>query len=147
MGWRRVLDLAMQSGNIIVVLGCVLALFAAQQYAISIVQVTTLTEAQPSRTTVTTTVTQQFTSTTSATCTPGHCSFTVAITQPIGVSASLGGEVHHTTTMLNPEALSRYQFFVDLGWYLAIAGLIFSLANFSVWLYRRHRSHPTKLPE
>jgi hypothetical protein len=115
MGWRRVLDLTMQSGNIIVILGCVLALFAAQQYATSIVQVTTLTEAQLSTTTVTTTVTQQSTSTTSTPCTPGHCTFTVAITQPIGLSASLGGEIRHTTTMLNPAALSSYQFFVDLG--------------------------------
>lgn len=146
MGWRRVLDLVMQSGNIIVVLGCVLALFAAQQYATSIVQVTTLTEAQPSTTTVTTTVTQQSTSTTSSTCPPGHCSFTVAITQPIGVSASLGGEVHHTTTMLNPAALSSYQFFVNLGSYLAIAGLIFSVANLSIWLYRRHQRKAPPLP-
>jgi hypothetical protein len=55
-------------------------------------------------------------------------------------SASLGGEVHHTTTMLNQAALSTYQFFVEVGWYLAIVALIVSLANFAIWLYRRrHR--------
>jgi hypothetical protein len=139
MSWQRILDLAMQSFNIIVVLGCVLALFAAQQYSTSIVQVTTLTEAQPSTITVTVTTTQQ--STTSSTCSP--CSFTEVLTQGIGVGASLGGEVRHTTTMLNPAALSSYQFFVELGWYLAILGLIFSLANFSVWLYRHRLRKPT----
>ncbi len=149
MSWlRRVLDFVLQSGNIIVVAGCVLALFAAQQYATSVVQVTTLSEAaQQSTTTVTVTTTQQSTSTTSSTCTPGHCAFTAVISETIHQSVSVGGEVHHTTTMLNPAALSSYQFFVNLGWYLAILGLIFSLANFSIWLYRRHRRNQPKRPE
>ncbi len=134
----------MQSGNVIVVVGCVLALLSAHYAATSVTQVTRLSEsASASITTVTVPVTepQQATST-SSTCTPGHCSFTEVLSETINPNASLCGAVYHTTTVLNPTALSYYEFLVDLGWYLAILGLIFSVANFAVWLYRRHPHKP-----
>jgi len=107
--------------------------------------VTQLSESgSASTTTVTVSVTElQQAASTSSTCTPGHCSFTEVASLTINQNVSLGGAVYHTTTMLNPAALSIYEQLVDIGWYLAIIGLIFSVANFSVWLYRRHRR---KLP-
>jgi ABC-type transport system substrate-binding protein len=137
MNWRRGADWGMQLVNVIVVVGCFLALLGAQYTATSVVQVTELSQSQASTTlTVTTTVLQQSTST-SSTCTPGHCSFTEVLPLTIHLSASLGGAVYHTTTALNPAALSLYEWLVDIGYYLAIFGLVFSVANFAVWLYRR----------
>ena len=141
MGLRRFVDLILQVGNIIVVVGCVLALLAAHQYSTGVVQVTTLSEAPTSISTTTVTVTTTHQSTTSSTCSP--CSFTEILPQGFGVSASLGGEVHHTTTVLNPAALSTYEFLVELGEYLAIAGLIFSVTIFSIWVYRKRSRKPT----
>lgn len=140
MSWHRILDLTLQSANVIVVAGCFLALLAAHYTANRIIQVAQLSEsASVSTTTETVSVTELLQSTsTSTTCTPGHCSFTEVISLTMHENASLGGTVVHTTTVLNPVALLIYERLVDLGWYLAIVGLILSVANFSFWLYRRH---------
>ncbi len=142
MSWRRVLDLTLQSGNIIVLAGCVLALLAAHYTATSVVQVTQLPESAPASTTTVTVSVTELQESTSSTCTPGHCTFTEVASLNINLNASLGGAVHHTTTMLNPAALLIYEHLVDIGWYLAVVGLIFSVANFGVWLYRRHGRKP-----
>jgi hypothetical protein len=143
MRLRHNVDVISQLFNVIFVTASVVALLTAYQYSTTVVQTTTLTEAQPSTITATVTVTTtQQANSTSSTCSPGHCSFTRALSVTISPIPNLSGEVHHTTTVLNPAALAYYEFFNNLGTVLGFFGVVLSVWNFRAWWKQRHKPKP-----